>query len=150
MSVSATLTFTIHKYDVNVTWVDIIKFLLENGWTVNDCGKMTYLPLSDNNTFNWQHEEINEKKLFKILEEKEKSKESLGVSITWLDTNIGGNILTHNENEFSLIITINRQKIKLYERKTITDVNWYLLKLNSIMAKRKDVIITSIKFYELM
>ena len=35
--------------------VELIEVLLNNGWSVNDHGHISYLPFGDEDTFNWQH-----------------------------------------------------------------------------------------------
>jgi len=150
MSTSASITWTIHKYNAQTKWVDIIKLLLSNGWSLNDQNQMTFLPLNDNDMFAWQREPINEEKLFKLLSNKEKLKEPLGVCITWKDTNIGGSLLTINGNQLLFSITINRRIIPLCGGGCITDINWYLLRINSILLQKKDVIVEATTFDEML
>ena len=150
MSVSASITWTLHKDRAEITWVKIINFMLASGWSINDHGQMTYLPLNDNDMYDWQREPINEKRLFEILSNKESLKEPLGVCITWQNSNIGGALLTLNENELLFSITINRKTIPLCDGKVITDVNWYLLNLNSILSKIQGISIVSTNFDEIL
>ena len=148
MSTSAYITWTIHKKSQQITWVEIIQFVLSKGWNLNVYGQMSYLPLDDNDMYNWQHEQINEEKLFKILSDKDGLKEPLGVSITWKDSNIGGELLTLSDIEIMFSIAINRKTIPLTEEEVITDVNWYLLNFNSIFSQIKDIVIISTNFSE--
>ena len=148
MSASAFIIWTIHKKNKELSWKTVMQLLLTNGWNINDHGKMTYLPLHDNDMYSWQREPIDEDKLIGILTEKEAAKESLGICITWKDSNIGGSLVTLNENEVMLSININRKTIKLYEGEIITDVNWYLARINFILSQREDIDVISIKFVE--
>jgi len=149
MSVSASISWTIHKKNDALTQPEIIKLLLKSGWSINDHDEMSYLPLHDNEMYNWQREPINEDKLFKILTEKAKLKEPLGVCITWKDTNIGGSLLILSDTELSLGININRKTIALCNDTVITDVNWYLSKINPILSYGNGIIITSTNFNEM-
>ena len=148
MSVSASITWTIQKKGDKISWMEIIQLLLENGWSLNDHGEMAYLPLHDNGMYNWQRESINEAKLVKTLIEKENAKELLGVCITWKDTNIGGSLLTLSDEEVLFSININRKTIQICESDLMTDVNWYLVKINSILSQKEDITVTSTKFIE--
>jgi len=109
---------------------------------------MSFLPLNDNDMFDWQREPIDEEKLIKLLSNKEKLKEPLGVCITWKDTNIGGSLLTINDNQLLFSITINRKTIPLCGGGYITDINWYLLNINSILSQKKDIIVEATTFDE--
>ena len=148
MSVSAFITWTIQREDDEISWVEIIRFLLKNGWNLNDNGGMTYLPLHDNGMYDWQSEKINEEKLFRILTKKERLKEELGVCITWQDSQIGGSLLIFNDCKLLLSITINRQTAQICEGMVITDVNWYLTRMSSILSKKEGIVILATEFVE--
>jgi len=150
MSVSASIKWGIHKKNAEISWVKIIECLLANGWSLNDNNMMTFLPLHDNDMFAWQREQINEEYLIKLLTDKEDAKESLGVCVTWEDSNIGGSLLTVGNNGMLLSLTINRKTIRLCEGQNVTDVNWYLLRVSSILSQMKDIVITSVDFTELV
>jgi len=148
MSVSAHITWAIHKKNPKMTWVEIIQFILSKGWSINVDERMSFLPLNDNDMYDWQYEEVNEERLFKILSDKDGLNESLGVCITWNDSGIGGELITLSEREIMFSISINRQTISLSEGGIITDVNWYLLKFNSIFSQIKDLVIIATNFSE--
>jgi len=150
VSVSASISCTIHKHNAKTTWVEIIKFLLLKGWSINDHGKMSFLPVSDGGNYDWKREPIDEKKLLTLLNKKERLGEPLGICITWEDSNIGGSLQTLNETEFLFCITINRKTISFNDGGSITDVNWYLLKLNAILSQMKDIHIISTEFNEML
>ena len=123
--------------------------MLAHGWTINDHGKMGFLPIHDNDMYNWQWEAINIDTLMEILREKEKFKEPLGVLITWKDSNIGGSLITYSMDEICLFITINRQVIQLREGLSMTDANWYLERIKPIFISGNGITISSIKFSEI-
>ena len=148
MSISAAITLTIVKKSKKMTWVDIIQLLLDNGWSINDHGMMSYLPLHDNDMFDWQREPINNEKLITILTEKETLREQLGVCITWKDTNIGGSLLAFSDDQVLFSIDINRQTMQVDKKDIVTDVNWYLSKINPILLQNPDIYITSTNFFE--
>jgi len=148
MSVSAALKLSIYKKSTQISWVEIIQYLLSNGWSLNDHNMMTYLPLHDNDMYDWKREQINEKCLMKILTDKENAKEPLGVCVIWKGSNTGGSFQTLSDEEMLFSISINRKTIQLCEGKTMTDVNWYLLRINSILSQMKDIQIVSTEFFE--
>jgi hypothetical protein len=147
MSVQASIQWTIHPYPDSM--VTVIQLMLAHGWTINDYGKMGFLPVHDDDMFDWQREEINADKLMEIINEKNRLNERLGVSITWKESNIGGQLLTYGADEIGLVITINRQIVPLRDGVTMTDVNWYLERIKPIFILKNGVTISSIKFSEI-
>ena len=115
----------------------IVIGLLNNGWTLNDNGKISYLPVGDDGDYNWVSESINIDELINILDEKERRNESIGVSLTWGDTNIGGTLLIWDKESLSFNLSINRKIINQDSSMGITDVNWYLEKLISGLINEK-------------
>lgn len=121
MSTSASL-------DVNFTkpfdTLALIKALLKFGWTFNDHGKKTYLPVGDDGAYNWQMQDIPDKDLLKIIKQKIKTQEMVGVVMTWQNMNIGGSFQFYNRS-LNIILDINRVKTA----QGWTDVNAYLAKI---------------------
>lgn len=120
---------------------DIINILYTNGWSFSDNGRFLYLPLEDNDEWGWESKEISaleQNNLFKILKEKSLSNEVLGVSMTWKNTNIGGQFLIFPDFQLSFCINNNIQ----FTQYGFVDINWYLEKilpifnLNSIKYDR--------------
>ena len=109
--------------------IKIIQILLNYGWTFNDEGKVSYLPIGDDDNFDWQHEKIAVESLMKILEKKEQGKEALGVIMTWGETSIGGAFLFWQNGKILISLIINRKTFLSESMFEITDVNWYLSKL---------------------
>ena len=147
MSTMASIQWTFFPCPDNM--VAVIQLMLAHDWTINDCGLMGFLPIHDYGMYNWQREEINIDKLMEVLKEKERLNEQLGVSITWKDTNIGGELLTYSADEMGLVITINRQVIPLSEGVTTTDANWYIEKIKPIFTSESGITISSIRFSEI-
>lgn len=127
MSTSASINIRLNCEYVSPT--KIINIFLDNGWTFNDNGFMSYLPIGDNDDFNWQSKNIDKDYLLKILAEKEQKKELIGVVITWKDTEIGGQLLIWDKGDISISLTLNRKLIDTEKSDRITDVNWYLKRI---------------------
>lgn len=142
MSVSATLD--IELFEGNIDSVEIIECLLRNGWRIEDNGKKVYLPINDDGMFNWQSEDIiTEYEVIEILRKKNSINEVLGVSLSWLDTNIGGAFLVRQDLSISMSLSNNRQ-LNSYG---VTDFDWYLSKIVPILNKR-ELNIESIAFFQ--
>lgn len=142
MSVSATLD--IELFEGNIDSVEIIECLLRNGWRIEDNGNKVYLPINDDDMFNWQSEDIiTDYEVIEILRKKNSINEVLGVSLSWLDTNIGGEFLVRQDLSISMSLSNNRQ-LNSYG---VTDFDWYLSKIVPILNKR-ELNIESISFFQ--
>lgn len=126
MSIDSTISI---KLTNKISAVEIIKSLMTYGWTLNDYGKVSYLPLGDNDDFNWQSENISIDTLFDIVRNKELLGEMVGVMLTWEDSLIGGSFLFDNDKSFTFNICINRKIIIGYDDYNMTNVSWYIERL---------------------
>lgn len=127
MSVSASIDFNFYSSNVDITPLLLISILLSNGWSLLDCGGKSYLPIGDIDNFDWQHSKsITDDEIMEICAIKFKNKEVIGLGLTWLDTNIGGDFLLYPEGGLSFLLNIERiENIST----TLTDFNWYLEKI---------------------
>ena len=117
--------------------LEVISALLENGWTYNDHGHISFLPIGDNGNFNWQWEELEKwAEVLEKLHQKQELQETVGLAITWLDTLIGGNLLFFRDCDyFSFSICINIQTLKNCSR--FTDFSWYLAKIITPLEEKR-------------
>ena len=114
-------------------FMQIIQALVSSGWTFNDYGKFTLLPIGDKDDFDWTSiDKIEQQELFHVFEEKLKVKEIIGIVITWKDTNCGGSLLFDIENE-NLSINLNINRKLLHNNSRHTDFTWYLEKLVNLI-----------------
>ena len=140
MSISASLNIKLFGKSINP--VDVFKHLINHGWTIEDNGNKVFLPVHDNNIFNWQSEsEIADFEILNILNKKNSIGEILGVSLSWLNTNIGGEFLIDQDLHIIVSLSNNRQ-INSYE---MTDFDWYLSKIIPILKAEK-IYIESVVF----
>ncbi|HOQ01556.1 MAG TPA: hypothetical protein PK604_12200 [Acetivibrio clariflavus] len=56
-------------------------------------GKVSFLPLGDNDDYDWQSEEIDLEQLMDIIDKKEKQNEVIGVILYWDKSSIGMQLL---------------------------------------------------------
>ncbi len=111
---------------INLSNIDIIKELLDYGWSFNDDGQSFYLPIGDDDEFDWQRVELSTSDLLSILRKKEHLGEVIGVVLTWKKTNIGGEFLFRPDKSISFIISKNR---KVLDKTKFTDVAWYMSRI---------------------
>lgn len=127
--------------------VDLIKLLINSGWTLNDNGGISYLPEGDNDNFDWVlWSKISQVELMNILEKKETKKELVGVVLTWQYTNIGGSVLFY-ANGISFILNRDRKILYGLHDFKMTDANWYVSRLIPIFCNN-NISIKSFTFDE--
>jgi hypothetical protein len=128
MSNFTSIIFTFEYEKVSI--VSLIEKLKESNWHLDDNGQISYLPLNDDDNFDWKSLSLEEEELvLKIVREKENQGELIGLVFTWDDTQIGGQFLINNST-LSLIPSLNRQKIN---NSNFTDRSWYLERLVPIL-----------------
>ncbi len=139
MSISASIDLRIVESSSGkiVSPIKTLGLLRSNGWNVfNKNGFVFYLPIGDNEMFDWIGNKIDEVPLMQILEEKEQKGELIGIGLTWQNTEIGGEVLLWSEKEMmlknihtSMSFCLTRDRKILDSHLKMTDVNWYLTKL---------------------
>ncbi|MFC1894870.1 hypothetical protein ACFLYH_02880 [Candidatus Dependentiae bacterium] len=133
MSVSASIDIILSEYGKDNQYaIEIIKVLMEFGWVLSHDGYVGYLPLGDKDDFDWQEKEISIERLTGILKSKQDAGEIVGITMSWKDTEIGGDFLfwpKDNLHTFSMNMDGNRRIIKLDSDYEVTDFQWYLPKL---------------------
>jgi len=103
--------------------VDILKIFQQIGWDIyNLQGKVEYLPLGDDDEYNWQCEKISEIEFFDIVSDKIAKKEQIGVNLFYRNSAEGISFLAFDTEQIVLSAAINRKIVK--ER--YTDTVWYL------------------------
>lgn len=117
----AYITMNCSNYSKKVE--DILKLFQQVGWDIfNSQGKVEYLPIGDDDEFNWQCEEIPESKLYDTIAEKISQKEQVGINLFHKDGNEGITFLAYSPEQIILSIGVNRKLI----RESHTDMVWYL------------------------
>lgn len=127
MSISASIDINL-KADIVPSTISItaIQGLIGIGWTFDSDGNVFYLPLGDDDQFNWKTEFIHQEDLFNILKRKAELFELIGVSMTWQKSNVGGDFLFRSDGSISIALSINRKTITGCSS---TDLSWYLERL---------------------
>lgn len=132
---SRIVSIGIRSPSTEIEAIRIVSCLLDHGWNLDDQGTINYLPFGDKDEFSWQSLDLSQKeKFFRILAEKEKAEEIVGVVILDAKELTGGQLLifppTMIEGEeirqIDFILDANRKKLD--DMIELTDVSWYLLK----------------------
>jgi hypothetical protein len=111
----------------NHTIYDVLEALLSNGWSMENNGHISILPLGDRGEHSWVDLELSEQNnVLDIIKEKEKRGEAIGVTLTWKDSNVGVDFLVFTKDTILFSLTINR---KLLASSGFSDVSWYLEKI---------------------
>ncbi|WP_339307092.1 hypothetical protein [Paenibacillus sp. FSL R5-0519] len=132
MSVSISIEISLSK---KISRMTILRKLEDFGWSYNDQGKVTYLPIGDDDEFNWQRKSIPPEELLKILVIKDNQRELIGVAMTWKDTDVGGTFLIEENGTILMSPDINRKVLDVESYNKITDVNWYVTKLIPVFGQ---------------
>lgn len=117
----ALMTLDFSNYSESIG--DILKIFQKIGWDIyNPQGKIEYLPIGDDDEYDWQCEDISEDKMYDIISEKIVKKEQVGVNLFYSNGTEGISLMAYNAEQVMLSITINRKSIK----GKYTDMVWYL------------------------
>ena len=145
MSHAAGINITISSSAKSIP--ELIEVLLNNGWSVKDHGHISYLPLGDEDAFNWQHVTIATwPKIVETLKQKEKNRELIGLVMTWKDMNIGGEFLFFpNRQQLAVSWSVNRKALK--HCADFTDHSWYLTRILTPLLKAC-IVIESVQCYD--
>jgi hypothetical protein len=154
MSISASVNLRIvHLKTKNIlSPVKTLEILINHGWQISHDENIFYLPLGDNDMFNWTKSKISIPSFMEILKKKEEQKELIGVAMTWQNTTIGGEILLYHAEEMKKHQIHTSMDFCLSDRKIlsdfgdfkITDVNWYLERLLPVFNQGN----TYVEYYE--
>lgn len=137
MSVEASIDIKLNNY-IEYRIMGIIEALIKGGWILrNDQNEVSYLPIGDEDNFDWLEKTISQDELKRIIEEKENLNEVVGIKMYWKDTNIGITLLIYSHKEFSISLSINRKKINATDTRSVTDINWYIQTIVETLKEQK-------------
>ncbi len=119
-------SFELNCSDYSDNVLDIIRLLNSFGWTYYDeDGHAEYLPVGDNDDFDWQFGEISESDLYSLAERKQQRGETVGLVMYYRDTEYGITLLAASTSEILIMPNINRKTLIEDDECSVTDVSWY-------------------------
>lgn len=116
----AFITINCSNYSDNI--IDIINLFQEIGWEIyNSKGEIEFLPIGDDDKYDWQREKMSVENFYEIVSKKLAQNEQVGVDLFYEGTE-GISLLAFNTEQILLSIIINRKLLD----KCHTDMRWYL------------------------
>ena len=100
---------------------EIIRAFRQIGWDFAD-GQAEYLPLHDNDMFDWQAAPLSAEEVLAVVREKQQCGELCGVILYHRESDRGFSLLAKNTAEVMLNLTINRKTVC----DDLTDASWYI------------------------
>ena len=127
------IKFDYSRYSERI--IDVINLFNELGWKYYNGEKnIEYLPLGDDDDFDWQKKFLSEKELKELINNKQDKYERIGLNLYYENSEEGLTLLTKNTKEIVINLNINRRTIE-NNRESITDIGWYF---NNIIQKFKE------------
>lgn len=145
MSREAILEINCSRYSERI--IDVINLFDESGWKYYDLeNNIEYLPLGDEDEFDWQKKNLSARELKEIINIKQDKLERVGINLYYKNSDIGITLMAKNTEEIIIDLNINRKTVK-DNRESITDIGWYF---DNIIQRffEKGCPIDSIKFEE--
>lgn len=128
--------------------IDIINLFNNVGWKYYDGDEnVEYLPLGDDDDFDWQKQNLSEKDLCDLVNRKQAAFEIVGINLFYNDSNEGITFLASNTKEIVLNLNLYRRTLNDDSRDSITDIGWYFDNIIQ-KIKEKECPIDYIKFEE--
>lgn len=128
MAREAFLSMNISSYSNDI--VSVIKLFNNIGWAFTN-NQIEYLPINDNDMFDWRCENLLIEEFFSIVSKKQQIGELVGVNLYYKNTDIGITFLARSTEEILLVLSINRKTID----QEFTDFSWYIIRIVSELKR---------------
>lgn len=132
----------VHREDINITSIDIIKSYLEAGWNLySERNHIIYTDLGDNDDFSFVSNPISENGYFNIVMQKEKNNENIAFALFSSEENClyRIDVIITPELEISISPDDGTKKM-LAHNLDILDVSWYLYRVLPPLANKNILI----------
>ena len=122
MAVEAMIEINMVRYSLKI--MDVINVFEKIGWKcLNSNNKVEYLPLGDDDDYDWQEKDISKEELNKLIELKQESTEKIGINMFYDNGEEGVTLLADDTKQIILSLSINRKTLSNTEH---TDIAWYM------------------------
>ena len=150
MGLSASININLYiKSEVlikEIPQLSVLNLFRESQWKFADVqGKKIYLPLHDNESYNWNYESVSDEYLFNIFKQKAKEKEIIGVRLFWENSDLGVDLLLCSDLTMIFSIERGNRPINHYG---ITDFDWFLSRIIPIFNRVDFIGIECVEFIE--
>lgn len=137
MSVEASIDISFSENNREVLF-STISVLNESGWSLKDeRGKILYLPVGDDDLFEWQDDLTSEEALKSIIDTKIQQNELVGIYMYWQNPRVSIALLFRMNRPLGIGLNVDRKKLNGEDHRAITDVNWYLQRILVPLRNRK-------------
>lgn len=117
--------------------IDVINLFNESGWKYYNSDKqIEYLPLGDNDNFDWQYDFLSEKELQELVNDKQNNSERVGLNLYYEGSVEGLTLLAEDTREIMISLNINRRTVE-QNNESLTDIGWYFDNIIQKLKERK-------------
>ncbi len=115
--------------------IDVVNLFNELGWKYhNEENNIEYLPLGDDDDFDWQKKKLFTDELNELIDSKQDNFERVGLNMYYENSDVGVTFLAKNTKEILINLNIRRKTIG-DNNESITDIGWYF---NTIIQKLEE------------
>ncbi len=112
MAREAILEINCSRYSERI--IDVINLFNEVGWKYYDAEKnIEYLPLGDNDDFDWQKKFLSENELQELINVKQDIFELVGLNLYYENFEEGLTLLAKNTKKIAIDLNINRRTVEI-------------------------------------
>ena len=123
MAREAILEINCSRYSERI--IDVINLFNEVRWKYYDAEKnIEYLPLGDNDDFDWQKKFLSENELQELINDKQDTFELVALNLYYENSEEGLTLLAKNTKKIAIDLNINRRTVE-NNRESITDIGWW-------------------------
>ena len=125
MAITGFIRIELYENQNNLDTVALLELLQTHGWNFNYYKEISYLPLGDQENFNWTFAPLDQQdRIMDIIKHKNLNQELIGITLMWQTTDIGVTALFYPSlKSISLCLSTNR---KTLDQMNVTDFSWYL------------------------
>ena len=135
MAREAILEINCSRYSERI--IDVINLFNEVRWKYYDAEKnIEYLPLGDNDDFDWQKKFLSENELQELINDKQDTFELVALNLYYENSEEGLTLLAKNTKKIAIDLNINRRTVE-NNRESITDIGWYFDNIIQKLKKEK-------------